>query len=110
MLDGSIEIDMVRTDTSGNAELFGVELAPQQTYTFPPGNNGAIFSWQGCSLEITGNAESEYAGQETGYATEWLNAHGMLASVRDQTRDEGPRCDLPQLLFADPCCKKDTSY
>ncbi|KAK4494873.1 hypothetical protein PRZ48_014229 [Zasmidium cellare] len=75
---------------SGSAELFGVELAPKQTYTFS-GFKGAIFTWQGCQLEITGNAESEYAGQETEYAVEWLNVHGMLKTLRDQSRADGPR-------------------
>lgn len=75
---------------SGNAEMFGVELAPKQTYTFS-GCKGAIFTWQGCQLEITGNAESEYAGQETEYAVEWLNVHGMLGALRDQSNGDGPR-------------------
>lgn len=75
---------------SGSAELFGVELAPKQTYTFS-GSKGAIFTWQGCQLEITGDAESEYAGQETEYAVEWLNVHGMLKTLRDQSRADGPR-------------------
>lgn len=75
---------------SGSAELFGVELAPKQTYTFS-GFKGAVFTWQGCQLEITGTAESEYAGQETEYAVEWLNVHGMLKTLRDQSRGDGPR-------------------
>ncbi|CAK4033763.1 mRNA cleavage and polyadenylation factor CLP1 [Lecanosticta acicola] len=75
---------------SGNAEMFGVELAPKQTYTFS-GYKGAIFTWQGCQLEITGSAESEYAGEETEYAVEWLNVHGMLGARRDQSNGDGPR-------------------
>lgn len=75
---------------SGSAEMFGVELAPKQTYTFS-GCKGAIFTWQGCQLEITGTAESEYAGQETEYAVEWLNVHGMLKTLRDRPNADGPR-------------------
>lgn len=78
---------------SGNAEIFGVELGPNQVYSFS-GWKGAVFSWQGCELELSGEAESEYAGQETEYAVEWLNVHGMLESARDMangTAEEGPR-------------------
>ena len=75
---------------SGNAEMFGIELAPRQTYTFS-GCKGAILTWQGCELEVSGDAESEYAGQETEYATEWVNVHGLLEGLRDQTPQNGPR-------------------
>ncbi|GIZ41452.1 hypothetical protein CKM354_000475500 [Cercospora kikuchii] len=75
---------------SGYAELFGVELAPKQTYTFS-GCKGAIFTWQGCQLELSGNAESEYAGQETEYAVEWLNVHGMLEGMRAPNSSDAPR-------------------
>ena len=75
---------------AGHAELFGVELAPRQTYTFS-GFKGAVFSWQGCQLEISGNAESEYAGQETEYAVEWLNVHGMLEGM-----------EMPRVLVVGP--------
>lgn len=77
----------------GNAEIFGVELAQNQEYVFT-GCKGAVFTWQGCRLEISGDAESEYAGLETEYAVEWLNVHGMLETARDLalgTSDGGPR-------------------
>ena len=75
---------------SGHAELFGVELAPNQNYVFS-GFKGAVFSWQGCRLEISGDAESEYAGQETEYAVEWMNVHGMLETAREEAPTDGPR-------------------
>ncbi|KAK3070515.1 Cleavage polyadenylation factor subunit clp1 [Teratosphaeriaceae sp. CCFEE 6253] len=74
----------------GHAELSGVELAANQTYDLC-GSKGAIFSWHGCQLEITGDAESEYAAQETEYAVEWLSLHGMLETARDERRHDGPR-------------------
>ena len=67
---------------TGCAELFGIELAANQPYTFS-GTKAAIFTWQGCQLEISGEAESEYIGRETEYDVEWLNVHGMLETVRD---------------------------
>ncbi|KAK5129549.1 hypothetical protein LTR08_003171 [Meristemomyces frigidus] len=76
---------------SGHAELFGVELAPKQTYSLS-GCKGAIFTWHGCQLEITGDSESEYSAQETEYAVEWLNLHGMLETAREEAQhDGGPR-------------------
>ena len=74
----------------GHAELFGVELAPNQAYDLS-GCKGAIFTWQGCQIEITGEAESEYVAQETEYAVEWLNLHGMLETLRDERPTDGPR-------------------
>ena len=67
---------------NGEAELWGTELAPNQTYNFS-GYKGAVFTWRGCTIEVLGEAESEYLGQETDYAVEWLNVHGMLESLRD---------------------------
>ncbi|KAH9827939.1 hypothetical protein Tdes44962_MAKER02693 [Teratosphaeria destructans] len=76
---------------SGNAELFGIELAPGQLYDLS-GTKGAIFTWQGCQLEVTGEADSEYKAEETDYAVEWLNLHGMLETARDDaSHDGGPR-------------------
>jgi len=75
---------------NGHAELFGVELATNRSYNLS-GCKGAIFTWQGCQLEISGDAESEYSAQETEYATEWLNVHGMLESARDASPNDGPK-------------------
>lgn len=81
------------TLASGQAEIFGVELAPKQAYTFT-GFKGAIFTWQGCQLEISGSAESAYVGQETDYAVEWLNVHSTLEDMRNSAssnQNGGPR-------------------
>ena len=77
---------------AGHVELHGVELASNQAYSFS-GVKGALFTWQGCRLEITGDAESEYAAEETEYAVEWLNVHGMLETAREMAsaQDGGPR-------------------
>lgn len=76
---------------SGFAEVFGTELATNVVNTFS-GVKAAIFTWQGCSLELQGVAESEYVGSETAHMTEWLNLHGMLDTVREESgQDGGPR-------------------
>lgn len=77
---------------TGTAEHFGTELAPATTYTFQ-GTKGAIFTWHGCKLELSGEAESEYVAEETQVMSA-LNAHFALESLREralQTREAGPR-------------------
>lgn len=86
---------------SGEAELWGTELAPNQTYNFS-GYKGSIFTWQGCSLELLGETESEYFGQETDYAVEWLNVHGMLETLRDEAAAAGTQGEGPRVLVVGP--------
>ena len=82
---------------NGQAEHYGTELAANRPYSFS-GYKGAIFTWHGCTLEITGDTESEYVGEETGYATEWLNVHGMLETARDEAGEVGG----PRVLIVGP--------
>ncbi|KAF4555445.1 mRNA cleavage and polyadenylation factor clp1-like protein [Elsinoe fawcettii] len=75
----------------GTAEIFGTELAPNAIYTFS-GLKAAVFTWEGCQLEVQGEAESEYVGSETDAMVEWLNVHGMLDTLReDAGSNGGPR-------------------
>ncbi|PSK53080.1 hypothetical protein B9Z65_3280 [Elsinoe australis] len=75
----------------GTAEIFGTELAQSTTYTFS-GTKAAVFTWEGCLLELQGEAESEYVGSETEAMVEWLSAHGMLDTLReDSGANGGPR-------------------
>ncbi|KAF2708903.1 pre-mRNA cleavage complex II protein-like protein Clp1 [Pleomassaria siparia CBS 279.74] len=77
---------------TGTAEFFGTELAPNSTYTFQ-GTKGAIYTWEGCTLEITGEAQSEYTGEETQMMS-YANAHLALEELREKSlhsRDHGPR-------------------
>ncbi|CAI6276496.1 unnamed protein product [Periconia digitata] len=77
---------------SGTAEYFGTELAPSQSYTFQ-GTKGAVFTWQGCRLEISGDPESEYVAEET-QMMGCLNAHFAFENLRDaavRSEELGPR-------------------
>jgi len=38
---------------SGLAEIFGTELVKNHPYTFPSGSKVAVFSWQGCTVNIS---------------------------------------------------------
>lgn len=87
---------------SGHAEIFGNELATNQTYNFS-GVKAAVFTWQGCQLEVSGDAESEYEGRETEYAVEWMAVHGMLESARDDALGSGAEGDGgPRVLVVGP--------
>jgi polyribonucleotide 5'-hydroxyl-kinase len=65
---------------SGTAELFGTELAPHHVYTFQ-GAKAAIFTWHGCTLEITGSPEAEYVAEETPMF-QTFNLHLALENLR----------------------------
>ncbi|KAG8722480.1 Cleavage polyadenylation factor subunit clp1 [Ceratobasidium sp. 394] len=39
--------------TSGNAEVFGAELAPGRVYLFGGECKAVVFTWYGCVLEIS---------------------------------------------------------
>ena len=39
----------------GQAEVFGAELADGKTYLFYEECKAAIFTWVGCTIEISGN-------------------------------------------------------
>lgn len=68
----------------GTAEIFGTELAPSNTHTFS-GTKGAVFTWHGCALELLGEVESEYVAAETDAMVEWMNVHGMLDTMREDS-------------------------
>lgn len=66
--------------TTGTAELFGTELAPNREYVFR-GTKAAIYTHHGCALAVTGTCESEYVAEETPVA-EYLNVHLALEDLR----------------------------
>ena len=76
---------------NGTAEIFGAELAINQTYTFR-GTKAAIFTWHSCRLEVTGPCE-EYTAEETPMV-QYLNTHFALEKIREEaskSANHGPR-------------------
>lgn len=72
--------------------MFGTELAQGQIYTFN-GRKAAIYSWQGCQLEVTGSCQSDYIAEETPM-TSYVNTHFALENLRmaaAETYTPGPR-------------------
>jgi polyribonucleotide 5'-hydroxyl-kinase len=78
--------------TEGQGEIFGTELAPNQTYRFQ-GRKAAVFTWTGCKIETTGSNVVEYVGHETSMETN-LNIHVALENLREEAERNdavGPR-------------------
>jgi polyribonucleotide 5'-hydroxyl-kinase len=65
---------------SGTAEIFGTELAVNQTYTFT-GHKAAVYTWHGCKLEVFGDCQTDYTAEETPMAS-YANLHFALEDIR----------------------------
>jgi len=85
---------------SGTAEFFGTELGPATTYTFE-GTKGAVFTWHGCTLEIGGQAESDYVAEETPMMSV-ANLHFALENLRDQSVASSSTEMGPRVLIVGP--------
>ncbi|PIA14574.1 Clp1-domain-containing protein [Coemansia reversa NRRL 1564] len=78
---------------SGQAEYFGTELGPEAEYQFSGGENGAIFSWNGCKISVTGECSSAYVADETAMDA-YINVHVALQQQRAAahvSNHSGPR-------------------
>ncbi|PVU91616.1 hypothetical protein BB561_004299 [Smittium simulii] len=76
---------------TGFAELFGAELGKQNEYEFS-GNKFAIFSYEGCELEIS-HCSSEYTASTTPMNS-YMNLHLALQNRRNLAKKNnqiGPR-------------------
>ncbi|KAI9736436.1 MAG: Cleavage polyadenylation factor subunit clp1 [Claussenomyces sp. TS43310] len=82
---------------SGNAEIYGTELAVGHVYTFSS-TKAAIFTWQGCRLEVTGSCE-EYTAEETPMIS-YANTHFALENLRQNARRDG--LEGPRILVVGP--------
>ncbi|KAL2621107.1 hypothetical protein R1flu_001312 [Riccia fluitans] len=56
---------------SGTAEIFGTELPPAVSITFPPAHKIAIFTWNGATVELDGAAEVAYVADEARCGYVW---------------------------------------
>ena len=83
---------------SGNAELFGTELAQKQIYFFA-GTISAIYTWHGCRIEVTGECQSEYIAEETPMIM-YTNLHFALERIREEAIING--LQGPRVLILGP--------
>lgn len=82
--DSTVTIELI----SGNAEMFGAELALKKSYSFT-GCQVAIFTWHGCELEMTGSCKGvPYVAEETPMVS-YINAHAALDSLRRRAKEAG---------------------
>ncbi|KAF8323070.1 Clp1-domain-containing protein [Clavulina sp. PMI_390] len=72
--DASLAVKLVQ----GSAEVFGAEMAIGHYYLFGAELKSAVFSWQGCTLEITA---AEYVSDETPMVP-YMNLHLALEQTR----------------------------
>ncbi|CED82685.1 mRNA cleavage and polyadenylation factor IA/II complex, subunit CLP1 [Phaffia rhodozyma] len=67
--------------TQGQAEIFGAEIAPNRWYHFMAECKAAVFTWEGCQLEMTGTPSTEYVSHETTFPA-LSNLHLALEGQR----------------------------
>ncbi|KIJ69109.1 hypothetical protein HYDPIDRAFT_172583 [Hydnomerulius pinastri MD-312] len=72
----SLAVKLVR----GHAEVFGAELAEGKTYLFGSECKAAVFTWQGCTLEMR-RPSTEYVSEETPM-TAYANLHMAFEQMR----------------------------
>lgn len=63
------------------AEIFGTELVKGKPYTFHTGAKVAIFTWQGCTVELKGKKNISYIARETPMVSRPLYMIKLIFSV-----------------------------
>lgn len=84
---------------SGTAELFGSELPRGVEVVFQQGGSGAIFTWHGCDLEVSGQPSHIYVESDT-TMKQTCAVHGVLDARRARARAAGGAG--PRVLIAGP--------
>ncbi|CAZ85735.1 unnamed protein product [Tuber melanosporum] len=91
----TVEVKLLK----GSAEIFGTELPIGHKFTFT-GIKSAIFTWQGCALEVRGSPSVEYTSEETPMTT-YTNLHFALEKQRGMA-DESPTAQGPRVMIIGP--------
>jgi polyribonucleotide 5'-hydroxyl-kinase len=99
--DATVEIKLIE----GTAECFGTELAQLRSYSFS-GCKSAIFTYHGCTLEVTGQCHS-YTATETPMIT-YLNIYNAIEDqqIKAQTNSSNPG---PRVILVGPTDSGKTS-
>jgi polyribonucleotide 5'-hydroxyl-kinase len=91
----TIEAKLIR----GSAEIFGTELPQGHKFTFT-GTKSAIYTWNGCTLEISGIPAVEYTSEETPMVV-YANTHFALEKQRGQA-EESSAAHGPRVMIIGP--------
>lgn len=97
----------------GNAEIFGAELVEGKQHVFAGECKAAVYTWKGCSIEVTGRPSTEYTSDETLPMTAYANLHiafeqmrvKALAHLRGSPIPDGPSrvtSESPRVLVLGP--------
>jgi len=82
----------------GEAEIFGTSLVLGEK-TRITSQKVAVFSWQGCTLEVEGAPEVVYVAEETPMA-QYVNVHDVLHAQRESALTGG--CPAPRVMIVGP--------
>jgi len=82
---------------SGMAEVFGTEIVKNKKYLFTSSSKMAVFTWHGCTVEVTGKTEVAYIAKETPMII-YVNTHAALEHMRQKAEDEGTRGPITMVV------------
>ncbi|KAK0164435.1 hypothetical protein PV328_003066 [Microctonus aethiopoides] len=85
---------------SGLAEVFGTELVKGKKYEFSIGAKVAVYTWQGCTLELAGKTDVSYIAKETPMGL-YLNCHAAMERMREAAEKKDGRG--PITMVVGPC-------
>ncbi|KOC64300.1 Protein CLP1 like protein [Habropoda laboriosa] len=85
---------------SGLAEVFGTELVKGKKYEFIAGAKVAVFTWQGCTVELVGKTDVSYVAKETPMGL-YLNCHAAMERLRETAEKDDTRG--PITMVVGPC-------
>ncbi|XP_028391142.1 protein CLP1 homolog isoform X2 [Dendronephthya gigantea] len=84
----------------GQAEIFGTELVLHKKFNFKPGDKIAVFTWDGCIVEISGAVDGAYVSRETPMLM-YLNLHAALDQMREKAK-KNPGLTGPRIMITGP--------
>lgn len=79
---------------TGMAEVFGTELTRNKKFTFDAGAKVAVFTWHGCTVQLSGRTEVAYVSKDTPMLL-YLNTHTALEQMQQQDRPSWGRLGPP---------------
>ncbi|XP_057982758.1 protein CLP1 homolog isoform X2 [Malania oleifera] len=89
---------------TGNAEIFGTEIAPEIWLNFPPRLKFAVFTWYGATIEMDGPTETDYTADETPMIS-YVNVHAVLEGRRNRAKASSSESDYfqgPRVIVVGP--------
>eukprot|EP00111_Clytia_hemisphaerica_P004309 TCONS_00012301-protein len=87
--------------TDGQAEIFGTELVRNKVYNFRSRAKVAIYTWHGCTVQVTGEVEVGYVSSETPMVV-YLNVHTAIEQIRQKVEKEGKNTIGPRVMICGP--------